>query len=293
LSQFHQAALEESAMFTVQASQLTAKRLSKITAAIVAGAAGLFSAQPSEAGVIVNALPSGSFPGSPNVLTVTPGQSISATRVISTRNQSQTFAVPTGFQLDKLYIGYVNATPGNVVTLQILQIPDVDEPASSSPTSPTVLVSQSFTVPANADTAGDATASESVMEFDLTGADEIFLNASNNIWNGTSGAPGDPNFSLPTDAATVGNGYAVKFVSTTPNTVNGSPGRDFDWTVTDGTVQGANPVTGVYLNGRGYGGLTQSHDLTLAIVGVPEPTALGLLGTGGALLLGRRRKVRN
>lgn len=224
----------------------------------------LFASHTTQAGLIVNE--DTAWPTDPEVETFDPGLglSMSSVRLDSTEDDAgdainritQTFTAPASLTLDKLYIHYRNQVAGRTIELRFFEVADPDpaDPFAQLVEGTNLLTTglqYTFEV-------GQPTTARN-LEFDLTGSDELSL--------------------------TAGQGYAFQIVS-----VDDDDSFDFDW---------RRRGTEVFAGGRSYSGIepmapgagVPTRDMYLAIVAIPEPSALALASTATiAGLLRPRRK---
>ena len=183
-------------------------------------------------------------------------QDDNALDVKDNRQLTQTFQVSTGFKVDKFYIDAGGIAAGQSFTLRIFEVADTNAGMANS--IPTAVGMDLLNITG---TTGTATGS-GILEFDLTGADEITL-----------------------AALTGPAGYALQF-----NQTSGT--KPFSWLYSLPTDSG----TDLYTEGRGYAtvfspeSVHSKDDFTLALVAVPEPTSALLLGLGAIVMLGNRRR---
>ena len=219
----------------------------------LSGVAFLTTAAQTQAGVIVNGV--GSWPTSPALEAIDNFQDDAALDVKDNRRHTQTFQLTTPVTLDKAYIDTTGIVSNKSFTIDIFAVADTNAGTAGSP--PPAPATPLLSVTGNTGSLSGA----SILEFDFTGSDEITLPAS----VGTAGyaiqinrTQSDLAFkwrynlagSTDADLYTAGQGYATAF---TPETTHAN------------------------------------DDFTLALVAVPEPASLALLGLGTLMLLPRRR----
>ncbi|MDX1679195.1 MAG: hypothetical protein R3242_00570 [Akkermansiaceae bacterium] len=206
------------------------------------------------------------FPGTTAAGTFETPTNPSAMEIRDNRLGTQTFQVSTGFTIDKFYIGIDTSggfNPAQTISVSIFTVADVNAGAPNDvPTGTNLLTTTAEVV--SLGTAG----SGSVLEFDLTDADEIFLAAN----TGTEG-------------------YAIQLNNTSATSA-------FRWRLNasgDGTG-GGTVGPDQYTSGQAYGsvlgtGFTHGNsDYTLAFTAIPEPS-VGLLGVFAASVLLLRRRT--
>jgi len=236
------------------------------------GVALLLAPASGVAGLIVNE--NGTWPAAPVVETFarTDGNVNSERDARFNRDLTQTFQVSAPFQLDKVYIDYEEALPDKEITIRLFTVADVNaadpiiDPDNPGFTG-AILFSQMHTTSSGINTGDGGNNPFLVMEFDLTGADEVMLAAN-----------------------TGSEGYAFQIVRTGLGSDSDvGTERAFKWHYNSADQN-------FYTAGRAYaigGGPGALDDWLFAVQAVPEPGALamGLFGAVGALLTVRRRTL--
>jgi len=214
------------------------------------------------AGIVVSRATS--FPTSPDLTVIDDTQDDGSVTLHTDRRLTQTFQVASGFTIDKFYIDTTSLVANKSFTVSIFSVSDTNAGAPNAvPTVTTnLLTTTSATTP--------STGSGNVLEFDLTGSDEIFLAA-------TTGSAG---YALQLNRTEADGAFIWRLHESGDGTGGGTVGPD------------------LYAAGQAYGtalggGFTHGNsDYTLAFTAVPEPStfALAALGVLGLIGLGRRRK---
>lgn len=226
------------------------------------GALCLSVAAPAAHGAIVVSQ-AGAFPASPELTVVDETQDDSGVTLNSSRQLTQTFQVATGFAIDKFYIDAGTQVASKSFTVSIFTVADTNAGAPDAvPTGTNLLTTTIATTPSS------LSGTSGVLEFDLTGSDEIFLAAT----TGTAG------YALQLDR-TEGDGAFVWLIHESGDgTSGGTVGPD------------------LYTAGQAYGsvlggGFTHGNsDYTLAFTAVPTPAALPA-GLALIALAAMRRKM--
>ncbi len=190
------------------------------------------------------------------------------------RDLAQTFQVASAIQVDKIYVDVEEAVANREYTLRMFTVADVNaadpliDPNNAGFTG-TVLFSLTTTTSAGINTADGGNNPLLVLEFDLTGADEVMLSPS------------------------VGSaGYGFQILRTGDGRTNpdgtdpAGDSRAFKWHY--------NNNGNLFAGGRGYaiagGGIDGQDDFLMAIVAVPEPSCVALAALGACGLLRSRRR---
>lgn len=226
------------------------------------------AAPVTHAGLVVNE--NSTWPASPAVETAprTAAGITSERDVRFDRNLLQTFQVLSSFELDKIFIDYEEGIAGKEITIRLFTVPDVNgttilDPGNGSYVGTVLISGLTHTTTAGIATGDGGNDPLAVMEFDLTGADQVTLNPS----TGTEG-------------------YAVQILRTGAGSTNDNTAdRAFKWHF------GSGISTGRAYQVNGTGGPSATSDFTMALVAVPEPSAAAILGAGVAGLLLRRRRM--
>jgi hypothetical protein len=230
---------------------------------------GALAAAPvAHAGLVVNE--NSTWPTSPALETAprTAAGITSERDVRFDRNVLQTFQVPSSFELDRIFIDYEEGLAGKEFTIRLFTVPDVNgttilDPGNGSYVGTVLIAGLTHTTTAGITTADGGNDPLAVMEFDLTGADQVTLNPS----TGTAG-------------------YALQILRTgTGSTTDNTAERVFKWHF------GGGISTGRAYQVNGSGGPGTTSDFTMALVAVPEPSTATVFAVGAAGLLLRRRRM--
>ena len=189
------------------------------------------------------------------------------------RDLTQTFQVASPFQLDKIFIDYEEGLEGKEFTIRLFTVADVNaaDPIID-PDDPTFTGTVLFSGLTHTTTAGILMGNPpsgnnnvgAAMEFDLTGADEVFLAAN----TGTEG-------------------YAFQILRTgLGSDIDDGAERAFKWHYNSADLN-------FYPTGRAYavgGGPSALDDWLMAIKAVPEPATFALAAIAAAAALLTRRR---
>lgn len=250
-------------------------------------AAVMFVASVAQAGVIVSpdsgwstSTPAVGWPANYAVTTSTAPDAFSDPRGAGNgRNIFQTFQVGTTFTLDKIFVPYArdpaNTNGGNIL-LRIFSVEDVNADRSVYNVTPSatfagtgLLLSAVASLPTGGAGYVGAPATTGVLEFDLTGTDEIVIPAT----TGTAGYA----FQIYTQGIS-GHPFVARYTDSGQNSLY-SGGRYYEW----------NPGANAWYNSNNAAG---DRDLAFRMSPVPEPNAMVLLGIGMVGLGGIFRRSR-
>jgi hypothetical protein len=190
------------------------------------------------------------------------------------RNLLQTFQVPSAFQIDKVFIDYEEGIADKEVTLRLFTAPDVNaatilEPENAGFAGTVLIPGLTFSTTSAIITADGGNNPLGVLEFDLTGTDEVTLASS----TGTAG-------------------YVFQLRRTgTGADIDDTAQRAFKWHFNSG---GSLYAGGRAFQVNGTGGPSTTSDFALAMTAVPEPSTmvLAVLAASGVLAACRRRRAR-